>query len=84
MEENYLTMSRKVFSTLSPREEKIIRLREIEGHTLERIGTKLNLTRQRIHQIEKKINRKLKHTPQDLNLLNRFTNLQTKIFGTGY
>ena len=38
MEENYLTMSRKVFSTLSPREEKIIRLREIEGHTLERIG----------------------------------------------
>ena len=61
MEENYLTMSRKVFSTLSPREEKIIRLREIEGHTLERIGRKLNLTRQRIHQIEKKINRKLKH-----------------------
>ena len=44
MEENYLELSRKVFSTLSPREEKIIRLRELEGYTLEMIGFKVNLT----------------------------------------
>lgn len=61
MEENYLEISRKVFSTLSPREERIIRLRELERYTLEMIGRKLNLTRQRIHQIETKINRKMKH-----------------------
>ena len=61
MEENYLELSRKVFSTLTPREEKIIRLRELEGYTLEMIGFKVNLTRQRIHQIETKIIRKLKH-----------------------
>ena len=60
MEENYLELSRKVFLTLSPREERIIRLRELEGYTLERIGFKFNLTRQRIHQIETKIIRKLK------------------------
>ena len=57
---NYLNLARQVFSTLTPREEKILRLR-LEGYTLERIGRKFGLTRQRIHQIEPKISRKLKH-----------------------
>ena len=57
---NYLKLARKVFSTLTPREERIFRLR-LEGYTLEEVGSKFGLTRQRIHQIEPKIHRKLKH-----------------------
>ena len=57
---NYLNLARQVFSTLTPREERIFRLR-LEGYTLEEVGSKFGLTRQRIHQIEPKIHRKLKH-----------------------
>lgn len=60
LNENYLKLSRKVIATLTPREEKILKLR-LEGHTLEQVGYEFGLTRQRIHQIEPKIYRKLKH-----------------------
>ncbi|MGC9141376.1 MAG: sigma-70 family RNA polymerase sigma factor [Caldimicrobium sp.] len=49
---------RKFLSTLSPREEKIIRMRfglgEYEGYTLEEIGYMFKVSRERIRQIEKK------------------------------
>ena len=60
LDENYLKLSRKVIATLTPREEKILKLR-LKGYTLEQVGYEFGLTRQRIHQIEPKIYRKLKH-----------------------
>ena len=55
----------KVLSTLTPREEKIIRMRlgigEETDYTLEEVGNAFGLTRERIRQIENKALRKLKH-----------------------
>jgi RNA polymerase primary sigma factor len=54
----------KALSTLTPKEEKIIRMRlgigEDNDHTLEQVGDALGLTRERIRQIESKALRKLK------------------------
>ena len=56
----------KVLSTLTPKEEKIIRMRlgigEMTDYTLEEIGSVLGLTRERIRQIETKALRKLRHS----------------------
>jgi RNA polymerase primary sigma factor len=56
---------RNILNTLTPREEKIIRLRfgidERSDHTLEEIAKKFHLTRERIRQIEAKALKKLKH-----------------------
>ena len=55
----------KVLSTLTPREEKVIRMRlgigEKTEYTLEEVGDVFGLTRERIRQIEAKALRKLKH-----------------------
>jgi RNA polymerase primary sigma factor len=55
----------KVLNTLTPREEKIIRMRFGIGfdknHTLEEIGGHFSITRERVRQIEAKALRKLKH-----------------------
>jgi RNA polymerase primary sigma factor len=55
----------KVLSTLTPREEKVIRMRlgigEKTDFTLEEVGEVFGLTRERIRQIEAKALRKLKH-----------------------
>ena len=55
----------KVLSTLTPREEKIIRMRlgigEKTDYTLEEVGDAFGLTRERIRQIEARALRKLKH-----------------------
>ena len=55
----------KALSTLTPREEKIIRMRyglgEKTDYTLEEVGGVLGLTRERIRQIEAKALKKLKH-----------------------
>ena len=55
----------KALSTLTPREEMIIRMRygigEKTDYTLEEVGSVLGLTRERIRQIEAKALRKLKH-----------------------
>ena len=63
-----------VLSTLSPREEKILRLRYgFDGRekTLEEIGAELHVTRERIRQIELRALRKLRH-PSRAHRLMRF------------
>ncbi|HJN72343.1 MAG TPA: sigma-70 family RNA polymerase sigma factor [Myxococcota bacterium] len=55
----------EVLCTLTPREEKVLRMRygigEPTNYSLEEIGSKFNLTRERIRQIEIKAIRKLRH-----------------------
>jgi len=55
----------EVLKTLTPREEKVIRLRfgigEKYDHTLEEVGQEFKVTRERIRQIEGKALRKLRH-----------------------
>ncbi len=54
-----------VLSTLTPREERVIRMRfgigHTKEHTLEEVGRAFNVTRERIRQIEAKALRKLRH-----------------------
>lgn len=61
----------KALSTLSPKESDIIRLRYgLDGaeKTLEEVGNKFNVTRERIRQIEAKALRKLRHPSRRKNL----------------
>ena len=65
MNRNLQEQTRKTLSTLTPRQEKIVRMRfgigEKADHTLEEVGQDYNLTRERIRQIEEKALRKLRH-----------------------
>ena len=62
---NLQDQTRKVLATLTPREEQVLRLRfgigERSDHTLEEVGTRFAVTRERIRQIEAKALRKLRH-----------------------
>ncbi|OIP39206.1 MAG: RNA polymerase sigma factor RpoD [Deltaproteobacteria bacterium CG2_30_63_29] len=62
---NLAEQTRKVLSTLTPREEKVLRMRfgigEKSDHTLEEVGQDFDVTRERIRQIEAKALRKLRH-----------------------
>jgi RNA polymerase primary sigma factor len=62
----------EVLKTLSPREEKIIRLRfgleDGSEHTLEEVGQNFSVTRERIRQIEAKALRKLRHPSRSYRL----------------
>ena len=62
----------EVLSTLTPREEKVLRLRfGLEGgrsRTLEEVGKEFNVTRERIRQIEAKALRKLRHPSRSKKL----------------
>ncbi|MEN0065059.1 MAG: RNA polymerase sigma factor RpoD [Myxococcota bacterium] len=57
--------TRKVLATLTPREERVLRLRfgigQPHDHTLEEVGQDFEVTRERIRQIEAKALRKLRH-----------------------
>jgi RNA polymerase primary sigma factor len=56
----------KVLATLTPREEKVLRMRfgigERSEHTLEQVGGDFSVTRERIRQIEAKALRRLRHS----------------------
>ncbi len=62
----------KVLSTLTPREERVLRMRFGIGmntdHTLEEVGQQFSVTRERIRQIEAKALRKLKHPTRSRQL----------------
>jgi RNA polymerase primary sigma factor len=62
---NLSDQTRQVLATLTPREEKVLRMRfgigEKSDHTLEEVGRDFSVTRERIRQIEAKALRKLRH-----------------------
>lgn len=70
--ENLTEITRKCISMLSPREEKVIRMRfgirEKCDRTLEEVGQDFRVTRERIRQIEAKAIKKLKHPSKSKKL----------------
>jgi RNA polymerase primary sigma factor len=69
---NLSEQTRKVLSTLTSREEKVLRMRfgigEKADHTLEEVGRDFDVTRERIRQIEAKALRKLRHPSRSKRL----------------
>jgi len=69
---NLSDQTRKVLKTLTPREEKVLRMRfgigEKNDHTLEEVGQDFEVTRERIRQIEAKALRKLRHPSRSKSL----------------
>jgi RNA polymerase primary sigma factor len=69
---NLSDQTRKVLKTLTPREEKVLRMRfgigEKSDHTLEEVGQDFEVTRERIRQIEAKALRKLRHPSRSKQL----------------
>lgn len=74
LEDNLREQTKEMLSSLTPREEKIIRMRfgigEKTDHTLEEVGQDFNLTRERIRQIESKALKKLQKNSQAPELKN--------------
>jgi RNA polymerase primary sigma factor len=69
---NLSDQTRRVLKTLTPREEKVLRMRfgigEKNDYTLEEVGQDFEVTRERIRQIEAKALRKLRHPSRSKNL----------------
>jgi len=69
---NLQEQTKKVLATLTPREEQVLRMRfgigEKSDHTLEEVGLKFAVTRERIRQIEAKALRKLRHPSRSKRL----------------
>jgi RNA polymerase primary sigma factor len=69
---NLRDQTRRVLSSLTPREEQVLRLRfgigERSDHTLEEVGARFSVTRERIRQIESKALRKLRHLTRSRHL----------------
>jgi RNA polymerase primary sigma factor len=69
---NLADQTRKVLATLTPREERVLRMRFGIGmntdHTLEEVGQQFSVTRERIRQIEAKALRKLRHPSRSRRL----------------
>jgi len=59
---------KKALSTLTPREEFVIRKRFFDGETLKEVGSKIGgVQQERVRQIEAKALRKLKHPAKELD-----------------
>jgi len=69
---NLAEQTRRVLKSLTPREEKVLRMRfgigEKSDHTLEEVGQDFEVTRERIRQIEAKALRKLRHPSRSKQL----------------
>jgi RNA polymerase primary sigma factor len=72
IQSNLRETTTRVLSTLTPREERVLRMRFGIGmntdHTLEEVGQQFSVTRERIRQIEAKALRKLKHPSRSRKL----------------
>ncbi len=72
VQSNLRETTTRVLATLTPREERVLRMRFGIGmntdHTLEEVGQQFNVTRERIRQIEAKALRKLKHPSRSRKL----------------
>ena len=79
---NLIEQTRRVLATLTPREERVLRMRfgigEESDHTLEEVGQDFNVTRERIRQIEAKALRKLRH-PSRSGKLKTFTAIDNEM-----
>jgi RNA polymerase primary sigma factor len=77
MNQNLQETTRHVLKSLTPREEKVLRMRfgigERRDHTLEEIGQDFDVTRERIRQIEAKALRKLRHPSRSKQLRSFYT-----------
>jgi RNA polymerase primary sigma factor len=71
IQSNLRETTTRVLASLTPREERIVRMRFGLGmnsdHTLEEVGQQFSVTRERIRQIEAKALRKLKHPSRSRN-----------------
>jgi RNA polymerase primary sigma factor len=80
MSANVQERTAHVLRTLSPREEKIIRMRfgmeDGSEHTLEEVGRAFSVTRERIRQIEAKALRKFRHPSRSLKLKSFFDDVR--------
>jgi RNA polymerase primary sigma factor len=76
MDDLFVTKIKEVLSTLPKREQKIIKMRYgiefEESYTLEEIGEKLNLTKERIRQIENNAMKKLRYPARSRELKDFF------------
>ena len=65
-------MAEEILTSLSPREGRVLQLRfglkDGKSHTLEEVGKKFGVTRERIRQIEAKALRKLRHPSRSRKL----------------
>ena len=72
----------RILSTLTPREERVLRMRFGIGvntdHTLEEVGQQFNVTRERIRQIEAKALRKLKHPTRSKKMISFLSGASSK------
>ena len=71
VQSNLKDTTTRILSTLTAREERVIRMRFGIGtneHTLEEVGQRFNVTRERIRQIEAKALRKLQHPSRSRKL----------------
>ena len=77
IQSNLRETTTRVLAFLSPREERVLRMRfgigTTSDHTLEEVGQQFSLTRERIRQIEARALRKLKH-PSRSSVLRSFLN----------